>query len=411
LPPGKYFTFMFSVLKNRSFFLLWSGQVISQIGNSFNYIALAWLVLTLTGSAVKMGGVLIAQLLPNALFGIFLGVLVDRLRRRELMIFCDVTRALLVLSLPLLYVFHRMPLWYVYLNVFLVSSLSLLFSSAEKSLIPALVKQDELTAANAFQEMTSQFASLIGPVLAGVLVAMLSSSIRILYIDAATFIVSAVTIFFVTVGSGSGTIGESLTAGSFFSDAREGFVFLKEERLLLIILLTAMIVNFSCYPFMVVLPVYVREVLKSSAVLFGILMGSFGGGMLCGSLLASFMCRKFSARLIIYGGMAIVGLVFISFAFVKMPLVAGVFALLAGLVIAPGNVVILSLVQLKTPDILLGRVFTLNFALSALAAPAGVALATLFMGLYGPSMTFMLMGLMVLLTALCGVLDYDRVKK
>ena len=399
------------IARNRNFLLLWSGQVISQLGNNFNYVALAWLVLTLTGSVMKMSALLIAQLLPNALFGLFFGVLVDRLERRRLMILCDVLRAVLVVSLPLLFLLNSLPLWYIYINVFVVSSLSLLFSAAEKTLIPLMVEAGELTEANAFQEMTSHLASLIGPAAAGFLIALLPSSVYVLYIDSATFAVSALTILLVSLRAPMTLNPEAVTARTLLGEAGESFLFIKHQPLMLIILLTAMLVNFSIYPVFVVLPLYSLKILKAGSGAFGLLLGALGGGMLAGSLAASWISRRLSMETIIYGGMVIVGGTLLGLSAASDLRLAMVFPVIMGFVIAPGNAVVLSLVQLRTPEALLGRVMTMILALSSLAGPLGVGFATHVMEVWGPLKTLQIMGLLVIASALAGLTFFRRYKK
>lgn len=391
---------------NRDFALLWTGQLVSQIGNNFNYIALAWIILALTGSPSMMAGVMIAQLLPNALLGLVMGVFADHFDRWKLLVFCDVVRALLVASMALLALSASPQLWYIYSAVFAVSSLSLLFSAAEKSVIPEVMRGERLVEANAFQEMTSQIAAMIGPVLAGIVIASLPSPAYVLYFDAATFFVSALTILFIRSIRRRDAKKSGLTAGSFCREAREGFKFIAGERVLAVITLTAMLVNFSIYPLFTVFPVYAKEVLHMGAEGFGSLLGAFGFGMLAGSLAAAAVASRLSRAVTLYGGMAVVGLSFTAMAFLRSPVPAFACAALIGLVIAPGNAVILSMAQKQTPEEMMGRFFALMLSLSACAAPLGVAAATALMERAGVVKTVLAMGIFSTAVALAGAYVY-----
>ena len=394
------------LLKNRDFTLLWTGQLISQIGNNFNYIALAWIILTVTGSSSWMAGVMIAQLLPNALLGMFLGVFADHFDKRRLMIFCDIARAVLVASIAFLSISTAPSLWYIYSVVFIVSSLSLLFSAAEKSVIPMMVRSEGLVQANAFQEMTSQIAAMVGPVLAGVMIVYLPNPAYVLYFDGATFLASAYTILCIRSIERREVKNGALTVATMISEARAGFHFIAGERVLLIIVFSAMLINFSIYPLFVVFPVYAREVLHMGAEGFGSLLGAFGFGMLAGSLAASKIAERLSRIVTLYGGMMVVGLSFLAMAFVQSSISAFICSALMGIVIAPGNAVILSMAQKRTPDRLMGRFFALMLSLSACAAPLGVVTATALMEKAGIVVTVLAMGIFSCMVAVAGAYVY-----
>ncbi|MEW6278664.1 MAG: MFS transporter [Candidatus Eremiobacterota bacterium] len=371
------------ILRNRDFALLWGGQLVSQLGNQFNYVALAWLVLSRTGSTTLMGGIFLAQILPNALFGWWAGVLVDRMPRLRLMLLADWARALLVLLLPVLHHLGHLPLAALYPVTFLVASLSLLFYSAEKALIPTLVPEEQWTEANAYAEMTSQAAALAGPVLAGILVAALASPVDVLYLDAASFAVSALALL--GIGCRPVPAGPAgMTPARVFAEAREGLRFLLQGRFLRVVFATAAAGNFLAMPFAVVFPVYSERALRAGPQGFGWLMGGLGAGMLLGSLSAAGLSRRFPPATVIYGGMALLGAAFAGMAFSPHLALSVALAALAGFGVSPGNAVVLTLVQRTTPAELQGRVFASLFAMVGMVAPLGVALASPLVGAVGP---------------------------
>lgn len=360
------------VLRVRDFRLLWIGQTISQLGSQFNYIALAWMVLQATGSSMAMGGVFLAQVLPGALFGWVAGLVVDRVNRRRLMIACSVIRGLLVLTLPVAFALGHMPMWLVYGVTFVVATMTLLFYASEKTVIPELVNEDLLTEANAYAEMTSQIANLAGPVLAGMLVAVLPSPVYALYLDVFGFGVSAAALFLMAwrdaghaPEEGTGVMGQAL----------EGAGFLFHDRFLRVVCFASVAANFLIGPFAVVFPIFSDKVLHTGSVGFGWLMGGIGGGMMLGSLAAARMAMRFREVAIICGGMTVVGVSFVVIGVAPGLTVATLAAAAAGFFIAPANAIILTQVQRGTPPHLQGRVFSTLFAVSSVALPGGVALA------------------------------------
>lgn len=395
------------ILRHRDFRLLWLGQLASKLGSQFNYMALAWLVLQTTGSAVATGGVYLAQVLPNALFGWIAGVPVDRSDRRVLMFHADWVRGALVLTLPLAWHFGVLSLPLLYGVTFLISTLSLLFFAAEKSVIPVLVPPEDLTEANAWAEMTEQGGAFLGPVLAGVLLAVLPSPVDLLYVDAASFLVSALTLLALRWRDPR----EAAPAGAaqVLAEAREGVAFLLRDRFLKGIFATAAAVNFLVAPFTVVFPVLAERTLQAGSVGFGALMAAFGGGMLAGSLAASTLARRFDTALVIYGGMAWMGLFLGAMALPGPLAMACALAFLASLGVGPANAVVLTLVQERTPPEMQGRVFASLFGLVQVAVPLGVGLAATMLDLAGPREVLAGMGVSIVAAALAGRVWISRI--
>ncbi len=378
------------VFKHRDFRVLWIGQLVSKLGSQFNYIALAWLVLTTTDSAAATSGVYLAQVLPVALLGWLAGVPVDRSNRRHMMIHCDWIRALLVLVLPISFALHAISNWLIYAVTFLVSGLTLLFYAAEKSVIPQIVPEEDLTEANALAEMTEQIGALAGPILAGMLIAVLPSPIYILYLDALSFLFSALTIWWLRYRDERVQI--PCSASALYREAREGLVFLWRQPVLRLVILTAAAINFLAAPFTVVFPVLSEKVFHSGSSGFGWLMGAFGGGMLVGSLLAGWLAKRLSSRAIIYGGMVLLGVGFVAMAVSSSIILAVVLAFVAALGVGPGNAVIITMVQTNTPEDMLGRIFASMSGIVQAAIPIGVALAAPSLDAWGAPRTLMLMG-------------------
>jgi MFS family permease len=365
------------VLRHRDFAKMWFGQLVSKLGSQFNYIALAWMVLQQTGSGTLTGGVYMAQVLPNALFGWVAGVAVDRGDKRKIMIGCDVLRGILVCLLPVFWLtlgYHNLGL--VYGVTFGISLLSLIFFSAEKSLLPLLVPEDELTEANAYAEMTEQMGALIGPVMAGLLIANLNSPMDILYIDAGTFFVSAITLAVLKWRDTSQREPSASGWRAVFEEAKEGINWLLKDRFLRVVFLTAASVNLLIAPFSVVFPVLSDRVLKTGSEGFGWLMGGIGAGMLVGSLMAAWLAKRLSAPVIIYGGMTLIGVAFLAMGFSHSLVLSTALAALAGFSLSPSNAIFLTLVQEGTPASLQGRVFGSLFALMNITIPLGVAIVS-----------------------------------
>lgn len=394
------------VLKHKDFRILWIGQLVSKLGSQFNYIALAWLVLKTTESAAAASGVYLAQVLPAALLGWAAGVYVDRTDRRSMMLHYDWLRAALVLILPLAFAFDKLSIWLIYAVTFAISILTLAFYAAEKSVIPQIVPEQDLTEANAFAEMTEQIGALAGPVIAGILIALLPSPIYLLYADAASFLFSAITILLLKFRDKRETSPASVAM--LWNEAKEGIVHLLKDPLLRIIILTACSINFLAAPFTVVFPVFSERVLQAGSEGFGWLMGAFGLGMLIGSFGAAPLAKRFTPAQIIYSGMLLMGIGFIALAFSPNLTVAVILAAITSFGVGPGNAVIITLIQQKTPENMLGRIFAAMSGIVQAAIPIGVGIAGPLLDAVGSVSVLIAMGAGSLI---CTAFGYYFLKK
>lgn len=181
---------------NRSFRQVWLGQVVSQMGDWFNTIALYTIILNLTGSGRAVGLLLVARFLPSFVFGSLSGVIADRFSRRSIMIISDLLRAVVVLGF--LFVRRADQLWIIYFLTVLQLGLSTFFEPAKTAAIPSLVSDRELVAANAISSVTWSAMLTIGAAIGGVVTAWFGTDVAFI-LDALTYLLSAALIASVRV--------------------------------------------------------------------------------------------------------------------------------------------------------------------------------------------------------------------
>src|SRR5205085_2479735 len=180
-----------------SFSALWTGQLISALGDRIHQVALAYVVYDATNSAVAVGAVFLVASLPNLLFGPLAGALVDRWDHREVMIVSDLLRAGIVLLIPIAAVTN---LALAYPLVFLVTTVSIFFRPAKVAIMPRIVAEEELLSANSALWVGETFADIVGYVIAGLFVALLGSQLPLAFwVDSVTYIASAVLIASIAV--------------------------------------------------------------------------------------------------------------------------------------------------------------------------------------------------------------------
>jgi Transmembrane secretion effector len=158
-----------AIWRVRDFRLLWGAQVFSEVGTGITRLAYPLLMLTLTGSPAQAGALAAVQALPYVMFGLVAGALADRWDRKRLMIWCEATRGLLMLSIPVAIWLDCLTPTQLYVTGFLGGLGYVLFSAAEGGALPNVVSRDDLPAAVAAQQATSSASSMVGPALGGVL--------------------------------------------------------------------------------------------------------------------------------------------------------------------------------------------------------------------------------------------------
>jgi MFS family permease len=171
--------------------MVWLGQVVSQLGDWFNTIALYTIVLNLTGSGRAIGLLMVARFVPSFVFGPMAGVLADRFSRRSIMIVSDLLRAFVVLGF--LFVRRADQLWIIYVLTVMQLGLSTFFEPAKTAAIPSLVSDRELVAANAISSVTWSIMLTMGAAIGGVITGWFGTDVSFI-LDALTYLLSAILI-------------------------------------------------------------------------------------------------------------------------------------------------------------------------------------------------------------------------
>ncbi|MGH7216321.1 MAG: MFS transporter, partial [Nitrospiraceae bacterium] len=272
------------LLRTKSFGLLFSGQAVSQIGDSMNKVALLWFVYELTGSAFKMTVVGLLQTIPPLVFGPLIGVYLDRMKKKPVLIWVDLIRTGLVALIPLLYAMEALTLERLYVLVFATSIVSTVFGPALASAVPLLVPRAQLTAANGLIQSTTNIGLLIGPAVCGVGIAMIGAH-NVLYLDAATFLVSALCLMPIYLNETLGARPRLTDGSTILQDLLVGFRFVfVQHRTVLLLMLTATLYSLGASAFVFLLPVFATQLLDASAIELGWLWSSLGIGMLAASV-------------------------------------------------------------------------------------------------------------------------------
>jgi MFS family permease len=185
----------FAVFRNRNFSKIWTGQLISTMGSALTSLAASIYVFRLTNSAMSVGLMLMATAAPSLLVGLFAGVLVDRYDRKRIMIAADLIRAVLVVLIPFLV---PLSVIWLYVIVMLTSAIGQFFDPAQESVLPEMATEEELSAANSLMAISSFGSTAIGFAASGLIAAAADISWAF-YLDAVSFLFSAVCIHLISI--------------------------------------------------------------------------------------------------------------------------------------------------------------------------------------------------------------------
>jgi MFS family permease len=341
------------------------------------FVAIPWFVLQTTGSAARTGLTGAAFLLAAVMAGLFGGPIVDRTGFKRASIVADLTGAVTVALIPLLYHTTGLLFWQLQVLVFLGGFLDTPGHTARQGLVPDLARRAGLgieRANSAFQGI--QYASfLVGPPLAGLLIAAFAPG-NVLWIDASTFVVSAALVAALVppVTPRPDTVAERRRAGRYLAELAEGMAFIRRDRLVVWMFGIGVVANSLVLPlFAVVLPFYARQT-YGSAVDLGLMLGGFGSGALGGTVLYGTVGHLLPRRATLVSAIVLMGLPFWVLV-ATPPLGVTIGALfVAGFILGLSNPLTYSVLQERTPPRMLGRVLGAGISLSMVGAPAGVVL-------------------------------------
>jgi MFS family permease len=371
-----------SPIRNRNFALLWSGGLISDLGDWMLLVALPVYVFQLTGSAFITSTVFVAELIPALIVGQVAGVFVDRWDRRRILVGAGLVQAALLL--PLLAATTVDRLWIIYLVAAIQSCLARLCGPAKAALVPALVPADQLAAANSMNAVSDNLARLIGSPVGGLAVQMLGL-VGVVIVDAATYLASAA----LTAGvrsphqpASAPAAAPSRPAASLVGDWLDGIRTIRRTKPLPAVLFIGALSQLAQGIFVVLFVVFVLQELRGTGGDVGLIRGMQAIGGVVGGLAIGALSRRLSPRALIGWGFIVFGL--ISLATWNAPTLTtaiGVYVGLFMIVGVPGVATMTGLmttVQSVTPRTHLGRVFAAFEAAAGGLQAVGVLAAGAF---------------------------------
>jgi MFS family permease len=388
------------LLRSPNFGALWLAQVASRFGDPITLIALAYVSYVHTHSALITALAVVMATIPNALFGVFGGVIADAAGHRRAMIACDLARVVLVGSVPITLALG-LPLAVPYVLVFAAAACGAIFNPARLALVPRTVGTNELSSANALTYSSDRAVEVLGALAAGLLVATMGE--RAFYVDALTFLISAALLLRVHVDEHP----RPLAVSALGHEALEGLRFLWHHTVLRANTVFSLVCQLSLPVVASLAPSlifqrFARGNAELGASQFGIAEGAIAAGAVASGLLLAPQLRGVAKGRVLLAGFAIYGAILIGLAFAPTFEVAVVLFALGGIVNVLFYVPNVTISQELTPIDLRARVFGARIALLNLSWLPVIVLSGALADAVGVSLLIAIAGAVTLSSAVAG---------
>ena len=389
-------------LLSESFAYVWWGQLVSQVGDGISKLALLWFVYSVTGSPLKTSIIGILQTAPAIVLAPLIGVAVDRLPKKALLITSDLVRAVVLGLIPCWMSVDSFNVSSLYILVTLHAVATAVFGPALTAAIPSLVVPSQYTSANALLQMTTSLGIIFGPALSGLGIAALSSQ-EVLCLNAVTYVVSAACFLPIRFPPPVLSLVSHSPIASAWHDVVEGLRYvIRGRRIIIFLTITASLYTFATSAFTTLFPVFARKLLDLGPVEVGYLWSMLGVGLLSVSValtIVSAWSIKRRIKVIAFAS-AVSGLVLLAFVNTNQATSAAVLLMVLGAGLGVLTPVAWGVLQEVAPKHMLGRVLAFYTLGAMAAAMGGITIFGWITGEFGVPTAVVTIGLVMGVTGL-----------
>ena len=363
-----------SLVKNKNFLLLWGSSTIASFGMQMYSIAIPLLIYDLSKSALAMSMMRAIEFFPNIFLGMLAGALVDRLNRKTMMVWTSFIQVISMFGIVMLLLTNHIELWHLYILGFILSSAGYTFGNANHSVLPQIVSKDQLTSANAKLSFIDTLIRMIGPGVAGVLIAVFSYT-STLTIYLICLLIMYVFMQFLNVPP---TAKREDTSHSIWKEMKEGIVELFNNKILLTPTIAVLFSNFASSLVIGVLIFFATDQIGADSKQVGFMFTISAVGGLIGASLISRIRKRFGRGVIYTYSLVFDILSMCLLLFAQTWWTIGISLAIRTFSTTLSNIVYFTIRQEFTPNHLLGRVAGTSSMLMKLTLPLGLFIAGLW---------------------------------
>ena len=383
----------FDAFRHRSFRLLWPANFFSYISRWMQMTLLVWLVLELTDSPFYVALVGFFGMAPLLLFGAFGGVLADRVSKYKLLLTTQAINLMASLGMIALLLSGRTEFWHAYVAVF-VTGIGWAFDMpSRRSIVHDLIGRSGLTNAMALDSVGMHASRMLGPTIAGGLIALVGVTGGFVAVS----FCMVIAIGFMSIVTIPPRRTVSAASANIIKNLAEGFAYVRGNRVILATIIITVLMNLLLFPYMQMVPVISRDTLGVGPGLMGLLMGADGLGAIVGSMtIASVANMKYHGRVYLFG--SLIGLVMgFAFAMSSNYGAALVMLILLGLGTAGFGTMQATIVVLAAKDEMRGRALGV-ISLAIGAGPIGALIIGAIADIASPETAIMILSTIGLVT-------------
>jgi len=384
------------VARSPRYFPVWLGQIVSNLGDSVNYIALVVDVYTISGSGIALSTLVLFQIVPVIVISPVAGAVVDRFPHKRVIIAADLARAVLVLGLLL-----AQTVWQLYVLAFGLSLAGAFFTPAFSVSIPQLIEGDDLLAANAVTWSTAQVVQIVGSVVAGGLIAL--AGVRIVFgFNAISFLFSATMIWRVSFPASSAS-GTAQAPSSYLKSIVAGIRYARSDRFISRMFIVQFLASLAVGGTSALLVALAERRYSLPAAGFATFLLAIGLGALVGPLLLGRILRTHRSATALFLPYVIRGAGDVLLGLFTVPLLGQMLLFVYGLNTSTGMVTYQSAMQSEVPDTMRGRVFALMDAGWNVARIVSVGLAGVLADRFGIAVVYYVGGALLVGAGILGL--------
>lgn len=388
---------MNSVLKNRSFFFMWIGSAISELGGAFGTLCNSILVYELTGSKTALSSMWLLYFIPSLILQLISGPYIDKWSRKWIMIFSQWMRASVFLLPLVMLVTNSVEVWHIYVVQIIVGLITPLYTPASQAITPSIVSKEQLQDANAYIDGMNRLMMFLAPVIGGIVIHFIGMKLTFFFVCVCLFISGGLLLFITEK-----RIKQELRK-TWLEEFLHGFTYFFTKPVIVWLGIFLTFVQFGVGVTMVTNLPYIKDELSAGYAEYGYFMAGFPLGYVVGSILVGKVKYR-SRRLLMLGGLFVGGLTYISLGLNNSIIIAIVIEVIAGICIAFFNVHNTTICQQTVPSNMIGRVFSVRLFFIRLAMPLGVLLGGILSEMWGVRVLYFIIGSIICVTSLIGIL-------
>jgi len=383
----------FIALRHKNFRYYWLGMCISLIGTWMQNIAQPWLAYSLTKSPFLLSLVGALQFTPMLLFSLFAGVFIDKFSKKKILLFTQSASLLITLALAILIWTGKVQYWHILIAATAIGCVNTLDMPARQSFVIELVGKEDLMNAIALNSSVFNIARIIGPALAGVVMALAGVS-ACFYANSISFAAVIIGLLFIkpikiqTIKKINNKV---------LVDIKDGIKYILKDRLLFNTLVSTAIVGTFAMNFNVLIPVFAKVILKQEETGFGFLMSFMGVGSFLGAMLIATLSKNGPKRFIMNVIPLFIALLLIFTGYTNAYVLTGLALAVTGLCFVSYSSTANSILQLNTDDAYRGRVMSVYTLVFAGSTPIGNLYAGFITDHFGARRGFAACGIIIIL--------------